>query len=76
MYFLCVLLKKVDSSKAGTLEAAAKPEPPPPVQEEKKADSKSSFLSFFKPKVRTDSLVAWKHINNHIPVEQLQKVTD
>ncbi|XP_030589463.1 breast carcinoma-amplified sequence 1 isoform X9 [Archocentrus centrarchus] len=41
--------KKVDSSKAGTLEAAAKPEPPPPAQEEKKTASKSSFLSLFKP---------------------------
>lgn len=48
--------KKVDPSKAGTLEAAAKPEPPPPVQEEKKLTSKSSFMSLFKPKVRTDSL--------------------
>ncbi|XP_056241574.1 breast carcinoma-amplified sequence 1 isoform X9 [Seriola aureovittata] len=42
--------KKVDPSKAGTLEAAAKPEPPPPAQEEKKTASKSSFFSFFKPK--------------------------
>ncbi|XP_071333441.1 breast carcinoma-amplified sequence 1 isoform X11 [Trachinotus anak] len=42
--------KKVDPSKAGTLEAAAKPEPPPPAQEEKKTASKSSFLSLFKPK--------------------------
>ncbi|KAM4609777.1 breast carcinoma-amplified sequence 1 isoform 2-T2 [Polymixia lowei] len=42
--------KKVDASKTSTLEAAAKPEPPPPVQEEKKMPSKSSFLSFFKPK--------------------------
>ncbi|XP_062246931.1 breast carcinoma-amplified sequence 1 isoform X4 [Platichthys flesus] len=44
-------VEKVDPSKAGTLEAAAKPEPPPPVQEEKKkTGSKSPFLSFFKPK--------------------------
>ncbi|XP_017274712.1 breast carcinoma-amplified sequence 1 isoform X7 [Kryptolebias marmoratus] len=43
--------KKVDPSKTGTLEAAAKPEPPPPVQEEKKGASKSSFLSRFKSKV-------------------------
>ncbi|XP_035015717.2 breast carcinoma-amplified sequence 1 isoform X3 [Hippoglossus stenolepis] len=43
--------QKVDPSKTGTLEAAAKPEPPPPVQEEKKKTaSKSPFLSFFKPK--------------------------
>ncbi|XP_062421459.1 breast carcinoma-amplified sequence 1 isoform X4 [Pungitius pungitius] len=42
--------KKVDSSKAGTLEAAAKPEPPPPVQETKKTASTSSFFSLFKPK--------------------------
>ncbi|XP_034446163.1 breast carcinoma-amplified sequence 1 isoform X4 [Hippoglossus hippoglossus] len=44
-------VEKVDPSKTGTLEAAAKPEPPPPVQEEKKKTaSKSPFLSFFKPK--------------------------
>ncbi|XP_072223197.1 breast carcinoma-amplified sequence 1 isoform X2 [Leuresthes tenuis] len=42
--------EKVDPSKTGTLEAAAKPEPPPAVQEEKRAASKSSFLSLFKPK--------------------------
>ncbi|XP_010764443.1 breast carcinoma-amplified sequence 1 isoform X4 [Notothenia coriiceps] len=42
--------KKVDPSKAGTLEAALKPEPPPPVQEEKKTDSKPSFFSMFKSK--------------------------
>ncbi|XP_032377179.1 breast carcinoma-amplified sequence 1 isoform X6 [Etheostoma spectabile] len=48
--------KKVDPSKAGTLEAAAKPEPPPPVQEAKKSASKSSFLSRFKPKVLLDNM--------------------
>ncbi|XP_056241572.1 breast carcinoma-amplified sequence 1 isoform X7 [Seriola aureovittata] len=48
--------KKVDPSKAGTLEAAAKPEPPPPAQEEKKTASKSSFFSFFKPKVLLDHM--------------------
>ncbi|XP_033987651.1 breast carcinoma-amplified sequence 1 isoform X2 [Trematomus bernacchii] len=42
--------EKVDPSKAGTLEAAMKPEPPPPVQEEKKTDSKPSFFSMFKSK--------------------------
>ncbi|XP_034058476.1 breast carcinoma-amplified sequence 1 isoform X14 [Gymnodraco acuticeps] len=42
--------KKVDPSKAGTLEAAVKPEPPPPIQEEKKTDSKPSFFSMFKSK--------------------------
>ncbi|XP_049437351.1 breast carcinoma-amplified sequence 1 isoform X1 [Epinephelus fuscoguttatus] len=47
--------EKVDPSKAGTLEAAAKPEPPPPVQEEKKTGSKS-FLSLFKPKVLLDHM--------------------
>ncbi|XP_077467632.1 breast carcinoma-amplified sequence 1 isoform X2 [Stigmatopora argus] len=41
---------EVDPSKAGTLEATARPEPPPPVHEEKNMPSKSSFLSFFKPK--------------------------
>ncbi|XP_056241567.1 breast carcinoma-amplified sequence 1 isoform X2 [Seriola aureovittata] len=48
--------EKVDPSKAGTLEAAAKPEPPPPAQEEKKTASKSSFFSFFKPKVLLDHM--------------------
>ncbi|XP_070695489.1 breast carcinoma-amplified sequence 1 isoform X7 [Pempheris klunzingeri] len=48
--------KKVDPSKASTLEAASKPEPPPPVQEEKKTDSKSSFFSLFKPKVLLDHM--------------------
>ncbi|XP_029292415.1 breast carcinoma-amplified sequence 1 isoform X2 [Cottoperca gobio] len=47
---------KVDPSKTGTLEAAAKPEPPPPVQEEKKKASKSSFMSLFKPKVLLDHM--------------------
>ncbi|XP_061694885.1 breast carcinoma-amplified sequence 1 [Syngnathoides biaculeatus] len=42
--------KKVDPCKAGTLEAAAKPEPPAPVHEEKKTPSKSPFFSLFKPK--------------------------
>ncbi|XP_054868965.1 breast carcinoma-amplified sequence 1 isoform X13 [Amphiprion ocellaris] len=45
-----VKVQKVDPSKSGTLEAAAKPEPPPPVQEEKKKASKSPFFSLFKPK--------------------------
>ncbi|KAM4571348.1 breast carcinoma-amplified sequence 1 isoform 1-T1 [Fundulus diaphanus] len=48
--------EKVDPSKTGTLEAAAKPEPPPPVQEEKKQASKSSFMSLFKPKVLLDTM--------------------
>ncbi|KAM7411265.1 hypothetical protein PAMA_021314 [Pampus argenteus] len=42
--------KKVDPSKANTLEAAEKPEPQPPVQEETKTDAKPSFFSLFKPK--------------------------
>ncbi|XP_029363244.1 breast carcinoma-amplified sequence 1 isoform X1 [Echeneis naucrates] len=42
--------EKADPSKAGTLEAAAKPPPPPPAQEEKKTASKSSFFSLFKSK--------------------------
>lgn len=54
-FFFLLWLKTVDSSKAGTQEAAAKPEPPPPAQEEKKSASKSPFLSFFKPQVRTYS---------------------
>ncbi|XP_026189484.1 breast carcinoma-amplified sequence 1 isoform X4 [Mastacembelus armatus] len=41
--------KKVDPSKAGTLEAAAKPEQPAPVQEEKKTATKPTFR-FFKTK--------------------------
>uniref|UniRef100_UPI0037E8389D breast carcinoma-amplified sequence 1 isoform X6 n=1 Tax=Semicossyphus pulcher TaxID=241346 RepID=UPI0037E8389D len=48
--------EKVDPSKAGTLEAAAKPEPPPPVQEEKKTETKPSFFSLFKPKVLLDNM--------------------
>nr|XP_040049738.1 breast carcinoma-amplified sequence 1 isoform X4 [Gasterosteus aculeatus aculeatus] len=48
--------QKVDSSKAGTLEAAAKPEPPPPVQEAQKTASTSSFFSLFKPKVLLDHM--------------------
>ncbi|XP_030280001.1 breast carcinoma-amplified sequence 1 isoform X7 [Sparus aurata] len=50
--------KKVDPSKASTLEAAAKPEPPPAVQEEKKPASKSSFMSLFKPKELLDHMTA------------------
>nr|XP_043894792.1 breast carcinoma-amplified sequence 1 isoform X2 [Solea senegalensis] len=42
--------EKVDPSKTGTLEAAAKPEPPPPVQEEKNTAPTVSFFSLFKPK--------------------------
>ncbi|XP_063735417.1 breast carcinoma-amplified sequence 1 isoform X14 [Eleginops maclovinus] len=42
----------VDPSKAGTLEAAAKPELPPPVQEEKKTDSKPSSFPCLSPKRR------------------------
>ncbi|TNN42159.1 hypothetical protein EYF80_047676 [Liparis tanakae] len=42
--------EKVDSSKAATLEAAAKPEPPPPVEEAKKTAPKSPFFSLFKTK--------------------------
>ncbi|XP_077467648.1 breast carcinoma-amplified sequence 1 isoform X4 [Stigmatopora argus] len=47
---ISIVEKQVDPSKAGTLEATARPEPPPPVHEEKNMPSKSSFLSFFKPK--------------------------
>ncbi|XP_058500212.1 breast carcinoma-amplified sequence 1 isoform X7 [Solea solea] len=43
-------VQKVDPSKTGTLEAAAKPEPPPPVQEEKNTAPTVSFFSLFKPK--------------------------
>ncbi|XP_061758649.1 breast carcinoma-amplified sequence 1 isoform X3 [Nerophis ophidion] len=42
--------EKVDPSKAGTLEAAAKPEAAAPVQRDKKSAAKSSFFSFFKAK--------------------------
>ncbi|XP_076022692.1 breast carcinoma-amplified sequence 1 isoform X4 [Genypterus blacodes] len=45
-----VVEPEVDASKAGTLEASAKPEPLPPAQEEKKTPSKPSFLGRFKPK--------------------------
>ncbi|CAN9515632.1 unnamed protein product [Ophioblennius macclurei] len=46
--------EKVDPSKTGTLEAAAKPEPPAPVQEEKKTSK--PFLSLFKPKALLDHM--------------------
>ncbi|XP_067096116.1 breast carcinoma-amplified sequence 1 isoform X4 [Osmerus mordax] len=51
--------KKVDASKASTLEAAPKPEPPP-VPEETKAPAKAStFKSFFKPsKVLLDQMAS------------------
>ncbi|XP_054649321.1 breast carcinoma-amplified sequence 1 isoform X12 [Dunckerocampus dactyliophorus] len=42
--------KKVDPSKAATLEATAKPEATAPVHQEKKTPPKSSIFSFFKPK--------------------------
>ncbi|XP_061781312.1 breast carcinoma-amplified sequence 1 isoform X8 [Nerophis lumbriciformis] len=43
--------KKADPSKAGTLEAAAKPEAAAaPVHQDKKSAAKSSFFSFFKAK--------------------------
>ncbi|XP_061907828.1 breast carcinoma-amplified sequence 1 isoform X3 [Entelurus aequoreus] len=42
--------KKADPSKAGTLEATAKPEAAAPVHQDKKSAAKSSFFSFFKAK--------------------------
>ncbi|XP_061908545.1 breast carcinoma-amplified sequence 1 isoform X1 [Entelurus aequoreus] len=42
--------EKADPSKAGTLEATAKPEAAAPVHQDKKSAAKSSFFSFFKAK--------------------------
>ncbi|XP_023190245.1 proteoglycan 4-like isoform X4 [Xiphophorus maculatus] len=67
--------KKVDPSKAGTLEAAAKPEPPPPVQEEKKLTSKSSFMSLFKPKVLLDTMTTKVQAASTSGVRFLKKST-
>ncbi|XP_069567019.1 breast carcinoma-amplified sequence 1 isoform X9 [Brachyistius frenatus] len=67
--------KKVDPSKAGTLEAAAKPEPPPPVQEEKKTAPKSSFLSLFKPKVLLDHMTTKVQAASTSGVQFLRKTT-
>ncbi|KAM4563913.1 breast carcinoma-amplified sequence 1 isoform 5-T5 [Odontesthes bonariensis] len=67
--------KKVDPSKTGTLEAAAKPEPPPPVQEEKRAASKSSFLSLFKPKVLLDQMTTKVQAASTSGVRLLRKTT-
>ncbi|XP_069567014.1 breast carcinoma-amplified sequence 1 isoform X5 [Brachyistius frenatus] len=67
--------QKVDPSKAGTLEAAAKPEPPPPVQEEKKTAPKSSFLSLFKPKVLLDHMTTKVQAASTSGVQFLRKTT-
>ncbi|XP_061591178.1 breast carcinoma-amplified sequence 1 isoform X6 [Cololabis saira] len=67
--------KKVDPSKAGTLEATAKPEPPPPVQEEKKLSSKSSFLSLFKPKVLLDHMTTKVQAASTSGVQLFKKTT-
>ncbi|XP_028266135.1 breast carcinoma-amplified sequence 1 isoform X9 [Parambassis ranga] len=67
--------KKVDPSKSGTLEAAAKPEPPPPVQEEKKPATKSSFLSIFKPKVLLDHMTTKVQAASTSGVRLLRKTT-
>ncbi|XP_067449294.1 breast carcinoma-amplified sequence 1 isoform X11 [Thunnus thynnus] len=67
--------EKVDPSKAGTLEAAAKPEPPPPVQEEKKPASKPSFFSLFKPKVLLDNMTTKIQAASTSGVRLLRKTT-
>ncbi|XP_067449290.1 breast carcinoma-amplified sequence 1 isoform X7 [Thunnus thynnus] len=67
--------QKVDPSKAGTLEAAAKPEPPPPVQEEKKPASKPSFFSLFKPKVLLDNMTTKIQAASTSGVRLLRKTT-
>ncbi|XP_037627823.1 breast carcinoma-amplified sequence 1 isoform X14 [Sebastes umbrosus] len=67
--------KKVDPSKASTLEAAAKPEPPPPVQEEKKTASKSAFFSLFKPKVLLDHMTTKVQAASTSGVRLLRRTT-
>ncbi|XP_068589616.1 breast carcinoma-amplified sequence 1 isoform X7 [Cebidichthys violaceus] len=67
--------KKVDSSKDGTLEAAAKPEPPPPVQEEKKAAPTPAFFSLFKPKVLLDHMTTKVQAASTSGVRLLRRTT-
>ncbi|KAF7209218.1 breast carcinoma-amplified sequence 1 isoform X2 [Nothobranchius furzeri] len=67
--------QKVDSSKADTLEAAAKPESPPPVQEKKKAASKSSFTSLFKSKVLLDHMSTYVQAASTSGARLLRKST-
>ncbi|XP_034733249.1 breast carcinoma-amplified sequence 1 isoform X2 [Etheostoma cragini] len=67
--------EKVDPSKAGTLEAAAKPEPPPPVQEAKKSASKSAFLSRFKPKELLDNMTTKVQAASTSGVRLLRRTT-
>ncbi|XP_078806342.1 breast carcinoma-amplified sequence 1 isoform X4 [Oryzias latipes] len=66
--------KKVDFSKAATLEAVAKPEPPPPAREEKKS-SKPSFFSAFKPKVLLDHMTTKVQAASTSGVQLLRKTT-
>ncbi|XP_068589615.1 breast carcinoma-amplified sequence 1 isoform X6 [Cebidichthys violaceus] len=66
---------KVDSSKDGTLEAAAKPEPPPPVQEEKKAAPTPAFFSLFKPKVLLDHMTTKVQAASTSGVRLLRRTT-
>ncbi|XP_068589614.1 breast carcinoma-amplified sequence 1 isoform X5 [Cebidichthys violaceus] len=70
-----VEIKKVDSSKDGTLEAAAKPEPPPPVQEEKKAAPTPAFFSLFKPKVLLDHMTTKVQAASTSGVRLLRRTT-
>lgn len=70
-----VEVQTVDSSKAGTQEADAKPEPPPPAQEEKKSASKSPFLSFFKPQVLLDHMTTKVQAASTSGVRLLRKTT-
>ncbi|XP_025757683.1 breast carcinoma-amplified sequence 1 isoform X5 [Oreochromis niloticus] len=70
-----VEVQKVDSSKADTREAAAKPEPPPPAQEEKKSASKSPFLSFFKPQVLLDHMTTKVQAASTSGIRFLRKTT-
>ncbi|KAK2851876.1 hypothetical protein Q5P01_008152 [Channa striata] len=67
--------KKVDPSKAGTLEAAAKPEPQPPVPEEKQTASKTPFLSLFKPKVLLDHMTTKVQAASTSGVRLLRRTT-
>ncbi|XP_068589611.1 breast carcinoma-amplified sequence 1 isoform X2 [Cebidichthys violaceus] len=67
--------EKVDSSKDGTLEAAAKPEPPPPVQEEKKAAPTPAFFSLFKPKVLLDHMTTKVQAASTSGVRLLRRTT-
>ncbi|XP_046896360.1 breast carcinoma-amplified sequence 1 isoform X6 [Hypomesus transpacificus] len=68
--------KKVDPSKASTLEASPKPEPPPVPEETKTPAKASTFKSFFKPsKVLLDQMASKVQTASASGVRLLMKTT-